>query len=62
MLKEIAKSFYLHMNVSDETIIGDEKWKNMKEEVLENNRYKHKEWYRKLAYYEKELVEEMKEI
>ena len=52
----------MHMNVSDETIIGDEKWKNIKEEVLTNNRYKHKEWYRKLAYYEKELVEEMKEI
>ena len=30
----------MHMNVSDETIIGDEKWKNMKEEVLTNNRYK----------------------
>ena len=61
LLKEIAKKFYLHQKISDETVIGQKTWKEMKDEVWNNNQYKEKEWYQKLKYYEKELIEEMKQ-
>ena len=60
LLKEIAKKFYMHQMISDETQIGQMTWKEMKDEVWRNDQYKDQEWYQNLKYYEKELIEEMK--
>ena len=60
-LKANAKLFYAS-EVSDDTLIGEEVWMNIKDKVCGNDLYKREEWYSKLHNEKKELIEMLKDI
>ena len=60
-LKANAKLFYLN-EVSDDTIIGEKTWNEIKQEVCATDLYKFKPWYAALKKDKQELVDMLKEI
>ena len=60
-LKANAKLFYL-TEVSDSTVIGDQTWAEIKDEVCGNDSYKNESWYTSLPKEKKELIGMLKDI
>ena len=44
------------LNISDETLIGDEKWETLKSKVMEYKNLEVENWFLSLSEYEKSLV------
>ena len=60
-MKANAKLFYAS-EVSDDTLIGEDIWMNIKDKVCGNDIYKTEAWYSKLRKEKKELIEMLKDI
>ena len=49
-------------DVSDQTLLGEKTWKDLKSEVCQSDDYKTKEWFLNLSKDNKELIEALREI
>ena len=61
-MKEKVKKFYLHLEISDQMRFDNKTWNDIKEEVLMNEEYKSQKWYIDLTSYEKDLLEDLRQI
>ena len=61
LLLEEAIEFYCE-KISDDTYIGQKKWKEIKKDVMESQQYENEEWFKKLSQYEVDLISSLKSI
>ena len=61
-IKDSAKRFYLLNKVSDDTLIGGEKWKDIREQVCKGDSYKTETWYTDLMDHQQRLLDDLKQM
>ena len=44
-VKDVAKRFYLFDKVSDDSVVGDKTWKDVKQEVCSGEAYMSESWF-----------------
>ena len=54
--------FYLQDKVSDDTLIGQLIWKDIKDKVCGGVSYKNEGWYTELLEHQKRLIEDLRTI
>ena len=57
LLREDAVQFYCH-KISDDTLINEKKWKDLKKSVIQSN-YEQEPWFLKLLPYDRKLIESL---